>query len=342
MKRTITALFALLVYSVPPALLAQLDATETDYLLWMREEEKLARDTYITLYDNWGLNVFNNISKSEQKHMDAILAQLSRFGIEDPVSDDTVGAFTNETLAGYYTALVDQGKGSLIEALHVGAYIEELDIADLWEAIEATDDAILAATYENLLSGSRNHLRSFVSQISSRGISYVAQYLSQEQVDAIVGDYDLVPENDFLINSGLNDAWFYPETAGQGFFITVYPDRKEVFLSWFTYDTTLPDGTETASLGAAGQRWLTAQGGYDGAQADLLINVSRGGIFDSDEAVPTSTAGGSILLQFDGCNSGSVTYDIAAIDQVGVIPIQRIALDNVAHCENLQGKSTAN
>lgn len=342
MKRTITALFALLVYSVPPALLAQLDATETDYLLWMREEEKLARDTYITLYDIWGLNVFNNISKSEQKHMDSVLTQLSRFGIEDPVSDDAVGAFTNETLAGYYTALVDQGRDSLIEALHVGAYVEELDIADLWDAIEGTDDSTLAATYENLLSGSRNHLRSFVSQIGSRGVNYTAQYLSQEQVDAIVGGYDLVPEGDFEINSGLNDAWYYPETAGQGFFITVYPERKEVFLSWFTYDTTTPNGAETANLGSAGQRWLTAQGSFDGAQADLVINVSSGGIFDTATPIPASTPGGSILLQFDGCNSGSVTYDVAAIDQVGVIPIQRIALDNVAHCENLAGKSTAN
>ncbi len=58
MKRTITALFALLVYAVPPALLAQLDATETDVLLWMREEEKLARDTYITLYGQLGAECF--------------------------------------------------------------------------------------------------------------------------------------------------------------------------------------------------------------------------------------------------------------------------------------------
>lgn len=342
MKRMITALFALLVYSVPPAVLAQLDATESNYLLLMREEEKLARDTYITLYDSWGLNVFNNISKSEQKHMDAILVQLDRFGIADPVTDDTVGAFTNSTLAGYYIDLVDQGKGSLIDALHVGAYIEELDIADLWEAINTTDDSTLISTYENLLAGSRNHLRSFVSQISARGISYQAQYLTQEEVDAIVGDYDLPADSEFEINAGLNDAWFYPDTAGQGFFITIFPDRKEVFLSWFTYDTTLPAGSETANLGAPGQRWLTAQGSYDGAQADLMINVSSGGIFDSGDPVPASTPDGSILLQFDGCNSGIVSYDIPSINQNGVIPIQRIALDNVAHCESLASKAAAN
>lgn len=342
MKRLITALFALLVYSVPAAVLAQLDTTETNYLLLMREEEKLARDTYTTLYDSWSLNIFNNISKSEQKHMDAILTQLNRLGIEDPVKDNTTGVFTNETLAAYFTALVDKGQASLLDALHVGAYIEELDIADLWDAIDETDDATVVATYENLLAGSRNHLRSFVSQIGSRGVTYQAQYLDQQEVDAIVGGYDLVPENDFEINAGLNDAWFYPNTAGQGFFITVYPDSQVVFLSWFTYDTAPAADTSVANLGAPGQRWLTAQGSYDGAQADLMIQVSSGGIFDSGDPEPASTPDGSILLQFNDCNSGSITYDIPSIGQNGVIPIQRIALDNVVHCENLASKSAAN
>ena len=39
----------------------------------MREEEKLARDVYLTLYDIWGTPAFNNIASSEQTHMDAVL-----------------------------------------------------------------------------------------------------------------------------------------------------------------------------------------------------------------------------------------------------------------------------
>lgn len=334
MKRPLMLLFAFVLSGLPGIALAQLDATETEYLLLMREEEKLARDTYITLYDAWGLNTFNNISRSEQKHMDAILTQLNRHGLVDPIEDDAVGMFTNPTLATYYNDLVAQGSVSLMDALHVGAYIEELDIYDLWEAIDTTDEATLISTYENLLAGSRNHLRAFVNQITSRGTDYVAQYLTQDQVDAIVDDYDL-PETDFEINTGLNDAWFYPGTAGQGFFITVYPDTKTLFLSWFTFDTERPDESVTANLGSPDQRWLTAQGSYEGSQADLQVYVTGGGVFDSGDPAPVTEQDGSIIVRFEGCNSGSVTYDIPSIGQYGIVPIERIALDNVAHCENL-------
>lgn len=338
MKRLFALMMALVAISTAMPAVAQLDATETGYLLLMREEEKLARDTYITLYGLWGQNTFNNISESEQRHMDAVLVQLQKFGLEDPVTDDTVGVFTNETLAGFYTDLVTRGETSLLEALHVGAFVEELDISDLWDAIDQTDEASLISTYENLLAGSRNHLRAFVSQITSRGVVYEAQFLTQEQVDAIVGDYDL-PETDFEINAGLNDAWYFPDTAGQGFFVTVYPDTKTLFLSWFTFDTVLPDESASANLGAPGQRWLTAQGSYDGDQADLQVYVTGGGLFDAEEPVPETVPDGSILLKFESCNSGTVSYDLPSIAQNGVVPIERLAPDNVAHCENLAGKA---
>ena len=339
MKRTILILVAALLSAATHSAFAQLDATETDYLLFMREEEKLARDTYITLYERWSLNTFSNISRSEQKHMDAVLAQLQKFGLEDPVRDDTVGVFTNETLATLYADLVGRGEASLLEALHVGAYIEELDISDLWDAIDNTDEASLISTYENLLAGSRNHLRAFVGQVTARGVDYEAQFLTQEQVDAIVGGYDL-PDTAFEINAGLNDAWYYPATSGQGFFVTVFADTKTLFLSWFTYDTELPGEEATANLGSPGHRWLTAQGNYEGAEADLQVHITSGGLFDSEEPKPVREEDGSILIRFDDCTSGSVTYDIPSIGQSGVVPIQRVALDNVAHCENLVNQSS--
>ena len=36
------------------------------------------------------------------------------------------------------------------------------------------------------MSGSRNHLRAYVGQIENLGVVYEAQYLSQDEVDAIV------------------------------------------------------------------------------------------------------------------------------------------------------------
>ncbi len=62
---------------------------------------------------------------------------------------------------------------------------------------------------------------------------------------AISADADL----GFKINAGLNDAWFDPKTNGQGFFITVYPDIKQMYLAWFTYDTERPPEDVTAISG---------------------------------------------------------------------------------------------
>jgi hypothetical protein len=311
-----------------------LSDTETANLVYMREEEKLARDTYITLNGAWGLRVFSNISIAEQAHMDAMLAMLNYYGIDDPVVNDAVGSFTNATLAGLYVDLVARAAASSLEALYVGAYIEETDIRDIQLAISDTAQANIIVVYENLLAGSKNHLRAFVNHIEMQGEDYVAQVLDQSEVDAILAGSEPA---EFSINAGLNDAWYYPVTDGQGFFITVYPSLERISLGWFTYDTELPAAGAEANLGDPGHRWLTAAGPYSGNQAQLDISITSGGIFDSAEPLPVSVPGGTILLQFSDCNSGSVSYDIPSINRTGLIPIERVATDNVALCEALIG-----
>ncbi len=74
----------------------------------------------------------------------------------------------------------------------------------------------------------------------------------------------------FGINAAISDAWFFPDTAGQGFFIIVWEDSKLVFLAWFTYDTERPPEDVTAFLGEPGHRWLTALGPYEGDTALLI------------------------------------------------------------------------
>jgi hypothetical protein len=165
---------------------SSLDATETANLVYMREEEKLARDVYITLYNTWSLPVFDNIAASEETHTTQVEDMLEKYRVTDPVVDDTVGVFVDPHLASLYTTLVNQGSASSLAALYVGAAIEEIDMIDLQEAIDASDNADIRQLYENLMSGSRNHLRAYVGQIENLGIVYEAQYLTQEAVDAIV------------------------------------------------------------------------------------------------------------------------------------------------------------
>jgi hypothetical protein len=145
--------------------------------------------------------------------------------------------------------------------------------------------------------------------------------------------------NPSKINPGLNDAWYDPETSGQGFFITVFPDLGYVSLAWFTYDTELPAEDAQANLGDAGHRWLTAIGPITDNQVMMNITMTSGGIFDtSTEIERTDPAGsdGSITLTFDSCNSGTVEYDIPSINREGIVPIQRVANDNIVLCEALK------
>jgi hypothetical protein len=163
-----------------------LSDAEAQAILYMREEEKLARDVYTTLGAQWGLPVFQNIARSEQVHMDAIQTLIDRYGLVDPVAGAAVGEFTNVALQELYDELVAQGSGSLTEALAVGALIEELDIADLQERITEVTHADVAQVYESLLNGSENHLRAFVSTLGRYGESYAPAYMSQADFDAIV------------------------------------------------------------------------------------------------------------------------------------------------------------
>ena len=63
------------------AALDPLSDAEAATLTFMREEEKLARDVYLALYDLWSNPVFSMIASSEQKHMDAIKRQLDAYGL---------------------------------------------------------------------------------------------------------------------------------------------------------------------------------------------------------------------------------------------------------------------
>ena len=159
---------------------------EAAMLLFMREEEKLARDVYITLFGQWGNLVFDNISVSEQRHMDTMESMVEKHGLTDPVVDDTVGVFVNGELDSLYDELVADGLQDHVAALHVGALIEEVDIEDIQVAINGTSHQDLIRAYENLMRGSRNHLRAFVGQIENLGIVYEARILDQSVVDAIV------------------------------------------------------------------------------------------------------------------------------------------------------------
>ena len=160
---------------------------DIDSLLYMREEEKLAHDVYVTLYDLWGAPIFNNIASSEQNHTEMVLALLNQYGLADPAAGNAVGVFVNPDLQALYDDLVSQGSQSYEAALLVGGLIEEVDIADLRAELATTNVAAIEQVYQSLLSASGNHLNGFANSYeSASGNAYTAQLLSDADVAAIL------------------------------------------------------------------------------------------------------------------------------------------------------------
>jgi hypothetical protein len=153
-------------------------------LLFMLEEEKLARDTYIYMNNLWSMNQFDNIKNSEQTHMNAIKTILDQNNIDYTILPE--GQFDNENLQNLYNQFVIDGQVSSSNALQIGATIEDLDIVDLEDYINESTNQVLISTYQSLQCGSRNHLRSFVSAINNNESIYIPQFLTIEEYENIL------------------------------------------------------------------------------------------------------------------------------------------------------------
>ncbi len=168
----------------------ELSNDEKEALQYMREEEKMAHDVYTYFYEKWDHHVFSNISNSESQHMSIVLCLQEKYGLEDIVGDNDQGVFINEHLAELYATLTDAGDVSLTEAFRVGATIEDLDIYDLEIFIETkinNEDIYIA--FQELVKGSRNHMRAFTKNLGKLDAAYTPQYISQEDYDAIINSY---------------------------------------------------------------------------------------------------------------------------------------------------------
>jgi hypothetical protein len=160
---------------------------EITSLMEMREEEKLAGEVYLAMNAKYNYRIFANIAKSEDAHENAVLYVIKGFGLTDP-SPVAATEFSNPVFTELYAQLTAKGSVSLVEALKVGAFIEEYDIVDLQRHIAETENFTVAKVYGNLLKGSENHLRAFTSVLAQMGEIYSPVVISQETFDQILSE----------------------------------------------------------------------------------------------------------------------------------------------------------
>lgn len=147
--------------------------------------------------------------------------------------------------------------------------------------------------------------------------------------------YVLAPPAPFRINKALAGAWFNFETNGQGFFIDVYENSNQMFLSWFTFDLTRPDAGVPSGIGEPGHRWMTALGNYSGNVAELDIYWAEGMVFNSPTPAVSQEADGTMRVEFTACGEGEVRYDLGTSGQVGTVPVTTLAADNTELCNSM-------
>jgi hypothetical protein len=168
-----------------PVAITLTDQEKSD-LIFLRQEEKLAHNVYVYAYEKYGHYIFNNISGSEQKHIDNMTGLLSKYNIIDPAAGMANGIFADATLQTLYTQLIKKVDISLIDALQVGATIEDLDINDIQTFYDNTTKSDILAAYDLLTCGSRNHLRGFTGQLKPLGATYLPQFLTDSEYQTIL------------------------------------------------------------------------------------------------------------------------------------------------------------
>lgn len=220
-KRYLGALLLVLVSAAGPGSAAgapardesagKLDFNEQTHLVFICEEEKLARDVY-HLFDRRfpDLGVFAELEAGKESSRCAVEKLLRQYRVSIPRVNENVGVFSWGIYGRYFTEkfLVVSNQGSMnpLSALYAGAFLEELNILDIEQCpkvivdidngikdaascgMQYTDNPAIRAAYDELLAESRRHLRILVNNIEQRTGpgSYRAQLLKPDELASVL------------------------------------------------------------------------------------------------------------------------------------------------------------
>ena len=155
-------------------------------LAYMWNEEKLAKDIYLALYEMWGQRTFYNIAtRSETRHEEAVESLVQKYDInitnlenyeirysEEELKALAPGEYSVPEVQELYDTLYAKGSQSLQDALEVGCMVEVTDVNDLNEDIEIAEGAEdLVLVFGFLRSGSYNHYWAFDRALKNIGVS---------------------------------------------------------------------------------------------------------------------------------------------------------------------------
>lgn len=153
-----------------------------------------------------------------------------------------------------------------------------------------------------------------------------------EDIDHIkdAGAFHIFYRGGFTIQFGLSGAWSDPDTPDQGFMIEVIADTNMLLVKWFTYA-----GEDESYGDERDQRWYTSLMEYDGSTAKGAITSTYGGAFEEAAlASDQENDVGYLEMEFSGCATGKVSYELDSIGRSGQFPIEKVTGASPACLQN--------
>lgn len=160
-----------------------------DAITYMYNEEGLAYDLYMNIYEIQQVNQLQQIasgdqSGSEEKHISAVNDLAVKYdlnitqypGTDVPYSVEGIGAgnYSVPAINVLYEKLYNKGIESKRDALEVGCMVEVVDIDDLDEYLalaEESNASDVLEVFNFLISGSYNHYWTFNDALVKMGIT---------------------------------------------------------------------------------------------------------------------------------------------------------------------------
>jgi hypothetical protein len=163
---------------------ADLTADEIEFIFAVREDEKIARDLYISFFGKFGLKPFENIGKAEDNHIKATEKLFDYYEIDYPALSGN-GKFENAIRQKLFDSLLLKVNTEL-DAFKVMAVLEESNIVEYGAVIKTVVNPNIKMVIENLAKASANHFKAAIRQITALGGTYTPEFLTQEQYRAVI------------------------------------------------------------------------------------------------------------------------------------------------------------
>lgn len=166
----------------------KLTTAEVSAVVDLVDKEKYLRDIYIKLFEYWSEPILEKSAAIKHENLLQLINLFTSYGYLDPIQGLIVGDFNSGALDTAFATAVVTGTETAYKGLRLLGKLEETNIQTLTPYINNTDKPKVKTLLTQIREDSFVALQKVAARITViTGSPYVAQVLTQAQVDKILG-----------------------------------------------------------------------------------------------------------------------------------------------------------